>query len=137
MSAAIALDTRVPPLDGRLPPQCARDVESLRRFVHSTIGRETPAAPVSPRDFKEVLLTGANGLVGRFLLRELLRQNPSLIVHCLVRADNVERGFERIRDAMEQADIWEEAFAPRLRVVHRRHLPGAARLERSGFRFSL
>ena len=117
MSAATALDTRVPPLDGRLPPQCARDVESLRRFVHSTMGRERPAAPVSSRDFKEVLLTGANGFVGRFLLRELLRQNPSLTVHCLVRADNVERGFERIRDAMGHADIWEEAFAPRLRVV--------------------
>ena len=117
MSAAVALDTRVPPLDGRLPPQCARDADSLRRFVRSTIGRERPAAPVSPRDFKEVLLSGANGFVGRFFLRELLRQNPSLTVHCLVRADNVEHGFERIRSAMEHADTWDEAFTPRVRVV--------------------
>ena len=117
MSAAIALDTRVPPLDGRLPPQCARDVDSLRRFVHSTIGRKTPAAPVSPRDFKEVLLTGANGFVGRFLLRALLRQNPSLIVHCLVRADGATHAFERLRTAMGHAEIWEEEFAPRLRLV--------------------
>ena len=117
MTASAALDTRVPPLDGRLPPQCARDVESLRRFVHSTISRSSPAAPVSPREFKEVLLTGANGFVGRFLLRALLRQNPSLVVHCLVRGDSTEHAFGRLRSAMEHAEIWEEEFAPRLRLV--------------------
>ena len=129
MSAALALDTRVPPLDGRLPPQCARDVEDLRRFVHSTIGRERPAAPVSPRDFKEVLLTGANGFVGRFLLRALLRQNPSLTVHCLVRGDSSAHARERLRTAMENAEIWEEEFAPAPESNHRRHLPEATGLE--------
>jgi len=117
MAASIALDTRVPPLDGRLPPHCARDVETLRRFVHSTISREAPAAPVSPADFKEVLLTGGNGFVGRFLLRELLRQNPSLTVHCVVRADGTAHALERLRTAMEHAEIWEDAFAPRLRMI--------------------
>ena len=117
MSASTTLDTRVPPLVGRLPPHCARDVDTLRRFVHSTIGRERPAPPVSPQDFKEVLLTGANGFVGRFLLRELLRQNPSLTVYCLVRADSAAQAFERLRTAMEHAEIWEEAFAPRLRML--------------------
>ena len=117
MSSVIALDPRVPPLEGRLPSQCARDVDRLRRFVHSTISRNTPAAPVSPREFKEVLLTGANGFVGRFLLRALLRQNPSLVVHCLVRGDGGANAMERLRSAMDHAEIWEEEFAPRLRPI--------------------
>jgi len=117
----------VPPLAGRLPSQCRRDVDDLRRFVHSTIARESPAAPVSASEFREVLLTGVTGFVGRFLLRELLRQNDRLVVHCLVRADGVKHGLTRIRAAMEHADIWDEAFAPRIRVV-----PGDLRPARFG-----
>ena len=117
MAATIALGTGVPPLDGRLPPHCAKDVDSLRRFVHSTLSRNTPDAPVSPREFREVLLTGANGFVGRFFLRALLRQNPSLSVHCLVRGDDAAHAFERLRTAMQHAEIWEDEFAPRLRLV--------------------
>ncbi len=110
-------DRAVPPLVGQLPPQCQKDVDELRRIVHAALAQETPAAPVSPTDFQEVLLTGATGFVGRFFLRELLRQNERLIVHCLVRAESAEHGFERLRDALEQAEVWEEEWAPRLRVV--------------------
>ena len=107
----------VPSLVGRLPPQCQRDLDSLRSFVHSTIAEELPAEPVSANDFREVLLTGATGFVGRFLLRELLRQSDRLVVHCLVRADGVEHGFARIRAALEHAEIWDEAFGSRIRIA--------------------
>ena len=107
----------VPPLVGSLPPQCRRDVDDLRRFIHSAISRESPADPVFPSDLREVLLTGANGFVGRFILSELLRQNDRVIVHCLIRADSAEHGFERIRGGLQEADIWDEAFASRIRVV--------------------
>ena len=114
---ACVADRAVPPLVGRLPPQCQKDVDELRRVVHATLEREAPAEAVSPNDFREVLLTGATGFVGRFFLRELLRQNDELIVHCLVRAESAEHGFARLREALEHAEIWEDAFAPRLRVV--------------------
>ena len=127
MTERRAAPEAVPPLVGRLPPQCRRDVEDLRRFVHSTIARESPAAPVSASELREVLLTGATGFVGRFLLRELLRQNDRVVVHCLVRADGVEHGLARIRAAMEHAEIWNEAFAPRIQVV-----PGDLRPPRFG-----
>ena len=117
MVEALPVSRTVPPLVGRMPPQCQRDLDSLRSFVHSTIAEESPAEPVSANDFREVLLTGATGFVGRFLLRELLRQNDSLVVHCLVRADGVEHGFARIRAALEHAEIWDDAFGPRIRVV--------------------
>ena len=110
-------DTAVAPLVGSLPPHCQRDVDTLRRFVHETISGEAPAAAVSPGNFKEVFLTGATGFIGRFFLRDLLQQNTDLLVHCIVRADNFEHGFERIQAALQQAEIWDESFAPRIRVV--------------------
>ncbi len=117
MNAPVIADRAVPPLVGELPPQCRKDVDALRRVVHATLAQGAPAVAVSPNNFREVFLTGATGFVGRFMLRELLRQNERLIVHCLVRAENAEQGFARLRVALEQAEIWEEAFAPRLRVV--------------------
>ena len=117
MNAPVAADRAVPPLVGELPPQCRKDVDALRRIVHATLAREAPAAAVPPNDFQEGFLTGATGFVGRFMLRELLRQNDRLIVHCLVRAESAEHGFARLREALEHAEVWENAFAPRLRVV--------------------
>ena len=117
MNAPVIADRAVPPLVGELPPQCRKDVDTLRRVVHATLAQGAPAAAVSPNDFQEVFLTGATGFVGRFMLRELLRQNDQLIVHCLVRAESTEHGFVRLREALEHAEVWEDAFAPRLRVV--------------------
>ena len=110
-------DTAVAPLVGSLPPHCQKDVDTLRRFVHTCISEEAPADPVSPTDFREVLLTGATGFIGRFFLRDLLQQNARLVVHCLVRADSEEHGSERLRAALQEADLWEDTFAARVRVV--------------------
>ena len=110
-------DRPVPPLIDGLPPECQRDVAELRRVVHAAVSRETPAAPVPPNEFREVLLTGATGFVGRFFLSELLRQNDRLIVHCLVRADSARHGLQRLRAAMEETEIWEEDLATRVMVV--------------------
>ena len=68
-------------------------------------------------EVKEVLLTGATGFVGRFVLRDLLSMEGGLVVHCLVRATDGERGLQRLRGALEEADMWDEAFAARIRVV--------------------
>ncbi len=51
------------------------------------------------------------------MLRELLVQHETLVVYCLVRARNAEGGLQRLRDGMKQADIWDEKFEPRIRVV--------------------
>lgn len=107
----------VSPLAGALPPQCRRDLDSLRRFVHTATRREPQSDPVSPAHFREVLLTGATGFIGRFFLRDLLRQKSDLVVHCLVRADNVEHGLQRLREALQQAEIRDESLEPRIRVV--------------------
>ena len=107
----------VAPLVGTLPPQCQKDVDTLRRVVRERIGRGPLADPVSPAAFREVFLTGATGFVGRFLLRDILLQDDELVVHCLVRAEDEAHGLERLRAALRLAEIWEDSFADRLRVV--------------------
>ncbi len=114
------LDTlrpEVTPLTGTLPPQCQRDIDSLRRFIDKTASRSSMDAPVNPSDFREVLLTGATGFLGRFLLRDLLRRNPDLTVTCVVRADHSQHAFSRIQTALEEAEIWEDELAPRIRAL--------------------
>ena len=107
----------VAPLVGTLPPQCQQDLGALRRVVRECIDRGPLADPVSPAAFREVLLTGATGFIGRFLLRDLLQQDGDLVVHCLVRAENETHGLERVRAALQLAEIWEDSFADRVRVL--------------------
>ena len=106
----------VPPLTGTLPPHCQRDLNTLRGQIRSAVSAESPGAAVSPADFREVLVTGATGFMGRFLVRDLLRGDPEMVVHCIVRAKSVGHGLERLRENMEQAGIWEDAFEPRLAI---------------------
>ncbi|MYF41484.1 MAG: hypothetical protein F4221_11710, partial [Rhodothermaceae bacterium] len=68
------LRPEVPRLTGTLPPQCQKDLDSLRRFIDRTASHSPLDTPVDPSDFREVLLTGATGFLGRFLLRDLLRR---------------------------------------------------------------
>ncbi|MBL1176967.1 amino acid adenylation domain-containing protein [Pantanalinema sp. GBBB05] len=68
---------------------------------------------VSQLQPQHIFLTGATGFVGAFLLSELL-QDPQAIVYCLVRADNLETASQRLRNSLENYDIWDEAFGLRI-----------------------
>ncbi len=111
------LRPEVPPLTGTLPPQCQRDLDLLRRFIDQMASRSSIDAPVKPSNFRQVLLTGATGFLGRFLLRDLLCQTPDLTVTCIVRADNPKHALSRIQTALEEAEIWEDRFAPRIHAM--------------------
>lgn len=67
----------------------------------------------SVRHPQHVLLTGATGFVGAFLLAELLKKTEATIF-CLVRAASEAEGQERIRDAMAEYGIWEPAHRDRI-----------------------
>ncbi|WP_433665941.1 thioester reductase domain-containing protein [Nocardia sp. CA-136227] len=64
---------------------------------------------------KSVLLTGATGFLGVFLLRELLAAD--LTVHCLVRADSVEKGRERLLANLESYDLTGQVALERIEIV--------------------
>ncbi|WP_280217823.1 non-ribosomal peptide synthetase [Nocardia neocaledoniensis] len=55
----------------------------------------TGCAPARPGDPATVLLTGATGFLGSFLLRELLEQTDA-VVHCLVRATDDAGAVDRV-----------------------------------------
>ena len=106
----------VPPLVGTLPPDCQRDLTTLRRFVRSAFSDTIPADATSPAEIRRVLVTGATGFMGRFLVRDLLEHASGLTVHCIVRAESAEDGFERLRANMRHAETWDDAYAPRIHV---------------------
>ena len=72
----------------------------------------TLSTQVAPRP-ERVLLTGATGFLGSFLLSELLRHTRGEI-HCLVRATNFEEGERRIRESLETYALWDEKRSPRI-----------------------
>ncbi len=113
---ATATRRRIPPLTGSLPPHCQIDLTALRGFVREAVTRAPLAKAISPNDFRHVLVTGATGFLGRFLVRDLLSRDSRLTVHCIVRGDRPEQGFERLRANMEHAEVWDDSFAPRIRV---------------------
>ncbi|GAB2950951.1 non-ribosomal peptide synthetase [Streptomyces heilongjiangensis] len=96
--------------------------------AEAVLGPELSTAdcpPYDPRrgaDPEHVLLTGATGFLGAFLLRALL-DGTRATVHCLVRADSDEGAGQRLREAMERFGLWDE-------TAERRVAPLAGDLER-------
>ncbi len=72
---------------------------------------DVPWEPVA--EPREILLTGATGFLGAYLLRELL-DGTTARVHCLVRADSEEAALERVRQNLAQYGIWQDGDAGRI-----------------------
>jgi thioester reductase-like protein len=62
-----------------------------------------------------VMLTGATGFLGSFLLSRLLRDSH-LTVACLVRASDKTAGFSRVKATLEKYHLWQDNFAARITV---------------------
>jgi thioester reductase-like protein len=104
LAAAPAGDRRTA-LD--LAQQIAADCE-LPQDIRPPGGVAPPASPQS------ILLTGATGFLGAFLLRSLLHHTNAQIV-CLARP-NKDPVDTRIRRNLEQYGIWDDEFGPRIAV---------------------
>ncbi|MCL2714513.1 MAG: amino acid adenylation domain-containing protein [Alphaproteobacteria bacterium] len=73
-----------------------------------------PATPAGrPSRF---LLTGATGLVGRFLLRELLDQGAERVI-CLSRDADSKAGLERLRETLKRWSLWRAGDGERIEVL--------------------
>ncbi|HEY9801061.1 MAG TPA: amino acid adenylation domain-containing protein [Leptolyngbyaceae cyanobacterium] len=60
-----------------------------------------------------ILLTGATGFLGAFLLFELLQQTNANI-YCLVRATNSAAAKKKLQNTLESYLIWNESFSQRI-----------------------
>jgi thioester reductase-like protein len=65
---------------------------------------------------RSILLTGATGFLGAFLLDALLRRTDA-VIHCLVRAEDEVRAWQRLRGNHERYGLWREEDQRRLRPV--------------------
>ncbi|HEY9747253.1 MAG TPA: amino acid adenylation domain-containing protein, partial [Allocoleopsis sp.] len=58
---------------------------------------------------QNILLTGATGFLGAFLLQELL-QHTEAHIYCLVRAATSAEGLSRIKSTLENYQLWHPTF---------------------------
>lgn len=75
-----------------------------------------PAIPVSIAPERRILLTGATGFVGRFVLSELLRSSQATLF-CLVRAQSDGEASRRLENVLKRWNLWEPACRQRVRAI--------------------
>lgn len=89
------------------------DFIDLRKFVKLDVSIQ----PTTSYEFSKptvVVLTGATGFLGAYLLREILRDSSVEAVHAIVRAKSQEEGLQRIRSNLQSYGIWDNSFASRM-----------------------
>ncbi|MBN3573247.1 non-ribosomal peptide synthetase [Vibrio neptunius] len=65
---------------------------------------------------KHILLTGATGFVGKYLLIELLK-NTDADVFCLLRGNDKVSALKRLIVGLEEYNLWDASFKPRIHIV--------------------
>ncbi|MFD7664968.1 amino acid adenylation domain-containing protein [Streptomyces sp. NPDC059788] len=95
-----------------LPAAADRLIADVRLDPAITAEGRTPRVPdgQAPRS---VLLTGATGFLGSFILREVLDRTAA-DVFCLVRAADPDEARKRIHRSMDGYGLWEERFEGRI-----------------------
>jgi amino acid adenylation domain-containing protein/thioester reductase-like protein len=63
-----------------------------------------------------VLLTGATGYLGAFMLEDLLARTTA-DVYCLVRATDEAHALARLRDTMREYLIWDDSYTERIKPL--------------------
>ncbi|MER6016452.1 thioester reductase domain-containing protein, partial [Streptomyces bluensis] len=113
--AALAARVRLEVLGARAAPGVEQSVDfAADARLPDDIRPADRAAPpdTAPR---HVLLTGATGFLGAFLLRDLMRDTTAT-VHCLVRGEDHDAALARLRANMEWYGVWEAVDEDRLAI---------------------
>ena len=66
---------------------------------------------------EEILLTGASGFLGAYLLAGQLARWPGLRVRCLMRAADADQGLERIRRNLNTYGLWKRGWEKRILAI--------------------
>jgi thioester reductase-like protein len=103
------------------PPEPSSQRQTLRRkpaFIDDAVLDPDfrPQSSSPPIEAAAVLLTGATGFLGAFLLSELLQQTRAH-VSCIVRAADPEAATSRIVENMRRYGLWDDAHASRVSAL--------------------
>ncbi|BBZ50966.1 thioester reductase domain-containing protein [Mycobacterium heidelbergense] len=90
----------------------AHEAAQMRADARLPLPALPPARPGAPSD---ILLTGATGFLGPFLLSSLLARTPYTL-HALVRATDAAHGLDRIVASLRRAQLWSPAFEAEVRA---------------------
>lgn len=113
-------------LGTRIGVEAIRD-ERVDLLKEAVLDAAVIARSGSPREpVRAILLTGATGFVGRFLLAQLLEDTQATI-YCLVRATSQHHASVRIRETLEKWDLWRGDSESRIVAI-----PGDQRLAHLG-----
>ncbi|OHV05296.1 fatty acyl-AMP ligase [Mycobacterium talmoniae] len=106
------LDTLRQALDQIRADYDAYETNQMRADTQLPLPALPPARSGAPSD---ILLTGATGFLGPFLLANLLDQT-SYRIHALVRGTDAAHGLDRIIAGLRQAQIWSPARESEVRA---------------------
>ncbi len=73
-------------------------------------------APVIPDEVKNIFLTGATGFLGAYMLDCILEKTHAN-VFCLVKAENILDGLNRIKKNMDIYSLWKPYYSDRVKPV--------------------
>ena len=95
-----------------------RQEEKIGIDLHSEVILDSDIVPANSYQTittkpNSILLTGATGFLGTFLLNELLQQT-SADIYCLVRAENDTLAQKRIKNKLKSYLLWDESFGKRI-----------------------
>ncbi len=78
-----------------------------------------PSHSFSPASFVQhaVLLTGATGFLGAYLIKELIALHPGIQIYCIVRARDEHHALQRIVVNMEKYHLWEERYLDHIKAI--------------------
>ncbi len=109
------IDDLIQPSDAGSSPSISAEELLEDTRLADTIRPPFPLASY-PSDPDSVLLTGATGFLGAFLLADLLSMTKAH-VYCLVRADDHAAGQAKLKSNLVRYGLWQDAFAHRIHPV--------------------
>lgn len=111
LAAHLLAQLQVP---GAEPPGAVVDLGAEARLPAALQAALQVLPPTAAAPGRSILLTGATGFLGAFLLADQLERHPELTITCLVRADGVAAARGRVRANLEHYGLWSEAWASRI-----------------------
>lgn len=88
------------------------DAKALTKTLRARYPHPDPTS-----DKKTVLLTGASGFLGVFILKQLLSRSDQVgLVICHLRAKTKDAGLNRLRESCQSRGVWDEAWLSQNRI---------------------